>query len=48
MTVTIPGYTVRQTIALLAEKGRQHGEALTEAAQTGDLTTTSSTTNPRT
>ena len=38
MTVTIPeGYTVRQTIALLAEKGVNTEEALTEAAQTGDF-----------
>ena len=36
--VTIPeGYTVRQTIALLAEKGVNTEEALTEAAQTGDF-----------
>ena len=35
VTVTIPeGYTVRQTIALLAEKGVNTEEALTEAAQT--------------
>ena len=31
------GYTVRQTIALLAEKGVNTEEALTEAAQTGDF-----------
>ena len=38
VTVTIPeGYTVRQTIALLAEKGVNTEEALTEAAQTGDF-----------
>ena len=36
--VAIPeGYTVRQTIALLAEKGVNTEEALTEAAQTGDF-----------
>ena len=35
VTVTIPeGYTVRQTIALLEEKGVNTEEALTEAAQT--------------
>ena len=35
VTVTIPeGYTVRQTISLLAEKGVNTEEALTEAAQT--------------
>ena len=38
VTVTIPeGYTVRQTIALLAEKGVNTEEALTEAAQTADF-----------
>ena len=38
VTVTIPeGYTVRQTIALLAENGVNTEEALTEAAQTGDF-----------
>ena len=38
VTVTIPeGYTVRQTIALLAEKGVNTQEALTEAAQTGNF-----------
>ena len=38
VTVTIPeGYTVRQTIALLAEKGVNSEEALTEAAQTADF-----------
>ncbi|MFR3922926.1 MAG: endolytic transglycosylase MltG [Dysosmobacter welbionis] len=38
VTVTIPeGYTVRQTIALLAEKGVNTEEALTGAAQTGDF-----------
>ena len=36
--VTIPeGYTVRQTIELLAEKGVNTEEALTEAAKTGDF-----------
>ena len=36
--VTIPeGYTVRQTIELLAEKGVNTVEALTEAAETGDF-----------
>lgn len=36
--VTIPeGYTVRQTIKLLAEKGVNTEEALTEAAETGDF-----------
>ena len=38
VTVTIPeGYTVRQTIALLAEKGVNTAEALTEAAQTASF-----------
>ena len=38
VTVTIPeGYTVRQTIALLAEKGVNTEEALTEAAQTANF-----------
>ena len=38
VTVTIPeGYTVRQTIALLAEKGVNTQEALTEAAHTGNF-----------
>ena len=38
VTVTIPeGYTVRQTIALLAENGVNTEEALTEAAQTADF-----------
>ena len=38
VTVTIPeGYTVRQTIALLAEKGVNTEEALTEAAQTASF-----------
>ena len=38
VTVTIPeGYTVRQTIALLAENGVNTEEALTKAAQTGDF-----------
>lgn len=36
--VTIPeGYTVQQTLALLANKGVNTEEALTEAAQTGDF-----------
>lgn len=39
VTVTIPeGYTVRQTIALLAEKGVNTEEALTEAAKTASFT----------
>ena len=38
VTVTIPeGYTVRQTISLLAEKGVNTEEALTEAAQTANF-----------
>ena len=38
VTVTIPeGYTVRQTIALLAEKNVNTEEALTEAAQTANF-----------